>query len=247
MNLNLNRKEVLNFYLDDCDKGQILDSLSLETPFRKIAVGVHITTLNSLYAKTLTREHFKVADVVYCDGWSMYILGKIARLQHIERIATTDLYPLVISRITRPLKICFVGGDPQLGPSIISNWIEQYPRDSCNFIDGYPDDWQQIFIQIRKNPPDILFLGLGMPLELQILNKYENFLPNCLIISCGGMLRIIAGVESRSPVVIQKLKLEWFFRLITSPRRTSTRYLIGSFNILRSIVQIVFGRMASKL
>ncbi len=246
MVLGLNRKEVQNFPLDDCSTREIIEFLCRQEPRRKVAVGVHITTLNSLYESYLNRRHFDVADVIYCDGWSMYILGKAAGLQNIQRIATPDLYPLVVNQLKRPLKICFLGGDSQLGPLIIANWIEKYPRDSCTFLDGFPSDWHDVFSRIKSNPPDILFLGLGMPLELQILERYENLLPDCLIISCGGMLRILARVESRSPVLIQKLKLEWFFRLVTSPRRTSSRYFNGWLNVSRSIVQIMLSRTASK-
>jgi exopolysaccharide biosynthesis WecB/TagA/CpsF family protein len=246
MNAGLNRKEVNKFTLDDCSTREIIEFLSGEVPLKKVAVGVHVTTLNSLYKNQLMRRHFDVVDVVYCDGWSMYILGKAAGLRNIQRIATTDLYPLIISQLNRPLKICFLGGDSQLGPLIIANWIEKYPRDSCTFFDGFPSDWQEIFSRIKIDPPDILFLGLGMPLELQILERYENSLPDCLIISCGGMLRILAGVESRSPMLIQNLKLEWFYRLVTSPRRTFSRYFSGTLNVSRAIIQIIVSRTASK-
>jgi N-acetylglucosaminyldiphosphoundecaprenol N-acetyl-beta-D-mannosaminyltransferase len=246
MNLSLNRKEVGKFPLDDCSTSEIIEFISGERPLRKIAVGVHVTTLNSLYASKLTRMHFDVADVVYCDGWSMYILGKVAGLRNIQRIATTDLYPLLISQLNRPLKIYFFGGDSQLGPLIIANWIEKYPQDSCAFFDGFPSDWQETFSRIKNEPPDILFLGLGMPLELQILQRYENILPDCLIITCGGMLRILAGVERRSPKLIQNLKLEWLFRLVTSPSRTFSRYFSGTLNVSIAIFQIMLNRTASK-
>jgi exopolysaccharide biosynthesis WecB/TagA/CpsF family protein len=246
MDSGLNRKEVNQFTLDDCGTSEIIDFLSGEYPLKKVAVGIHITTLNSLYESQLKRGHFDVADVVYCDGWSMYILGKAAGLRNIQRIATTDLYPLVISQLKRPLKICFLGGDSQLGPLIIANWLEKYPGDSCTFFDGFPSDWQEVFSGLKIDPPDILFLGLGMPLELQILDRFENFLPDCLIISCGGMLRILAGVEKRSPVLIQNLKLEWLFRLVTSPRRTFSRYFRGALNVSRAVIQIILSRTAPR-
>lgn len=246
MATNWARRHVANFSLDDCTTQQIVDYLSFDRSVRKIAVGVHITTLNSLYRKDLACSDFDIADVIYCDGWSMYILGKCAGLKKIQRIATTDLYPKLIEQLNSPLKIFFLGGDASLGPSLKRNWLQKYPLDSCDFSDGFPKNWSDALEYVVSKSPNILFLGLGMPLELQILNQYKRFLPNCLIISCGGMLRLLAGVEKRSPKCIQLLRLEWLYRLTTSPRRTFSRYFIGLINVFRTFVEILFSRLVSK-
>ena len=49
----------------------------------------------------------------------------------------------------------------------------------------------------------------------------------CTVLTCGGWLRILAREENRSPLLIQRLQLEWLFRLVTDPRRTARRYIHG--------------------
>ena len=208
MVLGLNRKEVQNFPLDDCSTREIIEFLCREEPRRKVAVGVHITTLNSLYENDLNRRHFDVADGIYCDGWSMYILGKAAGLENIQRIATTDLYPLVVSQLKRPLKICFLGGDPQLGPLIIANWIEKYPRDSCTFLDGFPSDWHDVFSRIKSDPPEILFLGLGMPLELQMLESCVRAALNAIDSETEDLALLASLAKARTSDLCEKLMNE---------------------------------------
>lgn len=240
------RQELANLVLDNCGTRDLVNSLCHNFPSKKVAIGAHITTLNAICDKQIDKSDFSRVDFVYCDGWSIYILGKLSGLNKIQRIATTDLFPLVIEKLDRPLKVCFVGGRPEIGPLIIENWLKRYPSDRCFFYHGYQIDWKSTLTRIRLDAPDLIFLGLGMPLELQFINEHETELPNGIILTCGGMLRILAGVESRSPIVIQKLRLEWLFRFITSPRRTHARYSKGFGNLIRVAFQITLGKAGTE-
>ena len=234
-------------FLEDCSTQDLVDFLCLGFPAKKVSIGAHITTLNALYDHQISSQDFSVVDYVYCDGWSIYILGKLFGLKKIQRIATTDLFPLVIEKLNRPLKICFVGGHPDIGPLIIEKWMKKNPLDQCQYYDGYQNDWNSTLAKIRNSEPDLMFLGLGMPLELQfICNNYAD-LPNSIILTCGGMLRILAGIESRSPKIIQSLRLEWMFRLLTSPRRTFARYSKGLINFFRAALLSTVVRRRTKI
>ena len=42
----------------------------------------------------------------------------------------------------------------------------------------------------------------------------------------GATLDFIAGIVKRAPKIFQKIGLEWFWRLLSEPRRLWKRYLI---------------------
>jgi N-acetylglucosaminyldiphosphoundecaprenol N-acetyl-beta-D-mannosaminyltransferase len=47
----------------------------------------------------------------------------------------------------------------------------------------------------------------------------------------GASIEFLTGSKKRAPVWMQNLKMEWFFRLLTEPRRLGSRYLLGAFKL----------------
>ena len=48
----------------------------------------------------------------------------------------------------------------------------------------------------------------------------------------GVSFELVSGMVARAPIWMQKLGLEWFFRLIVEPRRLWKRYIIGNPSFL---------------
>jgi N-acetylglucosaminyldiphosphoundecaprenol N-acetyl-beta-D-mannosaminyltransferase len=44
----------------------------------------------------------------------------------------------------------------------------------------------------------------------------------------GGSIDVVAGITRRAPELMQKLGLEWFFRLAQEPRRLARRYVVSN-------------------
>lgn len=233
------------FELDDLDTQSLVSEISKSKGRQTVVLGLHISTLNALFRKQIRSGDFHAVDFIYCDGWSMWLLGKIAGLKHIERVATTDLYPFVVNHNQESLNVVFIGGSSDLQDKILLKWKAIRPFDKGHSFHGYQPNWKLTLEKVNLLRPDFIFLGLGMPKELLFINQYRDLLPDSTIITCGGMLRIIAEVEKRSPKFIQNWKLEWLYRMITSPRRTFLRYTIGFFNFLRASFAILSKRFRS--
>jgi N-acetylglucosaminyldiphosphoundecaprenol N-acetyl-beta-D-mannosaminyltransferase len=97
-------------------------------------------------------------------------------------------------------------------------------------IDNEVEKWINL---IEISNPDIVWVGLGTPkqdIAVSILSKRikANF------IGVGAAFDFLAGAKRETPVWIQRLSLEWFFRLLQEPRRLWRRYIVGnSFFIFR--------------
>lgn len=243
MKCHQNRKDVANLLLDDIDLETLIENLANRDAKRKIAIGIHITTLNATFRKLITKADFSDIDYIYPDGWSVQLLARMSGLSNVQRIATTELVPLLLQKFKEPLRVCFVGGPTDIGPAISERWSQFRSQDKSFFFSGYQPDWHKTLKDIRSTQSDILLLGLGMPNELLFIKTYSEFLPDNLIITCGGLLRILAGVEKRSPKIIQLLRMEWLYRLVTSPRRTTSRYTIGIVNLLRALLIVLRNRL----
>jgi N-acetylglucosaminyldiphosphoundecaprenol N-acetyl-beta-D-mannosaminyltransferase len=197
---------------------------------RPIAVlAAHITSLNA-YGDSNFRDSFNAASATYVDGISVRILAKSAGYS-VEKLATTDLAPALIKAMTekvgRQLRIALIGGEEGIAKRAGDRLSHDLGVETVFAAHGYQADWQSCLARLAAFSPDVVIVGLGMPLEAVWCRAHAHELPKSVVLTCGGWLRILAREENRSPLLIQRLQLEWLFRLVTDPRRTARRYLHG--------------------
>lgn len=53
-----------------------------------------------------------------------------------------------------------------------------------------------------------------------------------VILPVGAAFDTISGLRRRAPRWIQRMQMEWFFRLIMEPRRLWRRYLFGNTHFI---------------
>jgi N-acetylglucosaminyldiphosphoundecaprenol N-acetyl-beta-D-mannosaminyltransferase len=69
---------------------------------------------------------------------------------------------------------------------------------------------------------------LGAPKqEYWIYDNYQE-LKVPISIGIGVSFELVADMVKRAPIWMQKMGLEWFFRLIVEPRRLWQRYIMGN-------------------
>ena len=84
---------------------------------------------------------------------------------------------------------------------------------------------EELIQRINKALPDIIFVAFGAPKQEEWI--YENLkkMPSVrLAIGVGGSFDFISGKVKRAPLILQKLGLEWLWRLILEPRRIKRIY-----------------------
>ena len=90
------------------------------------------------------------------------------------------------------------------------------------------DELARIKAKITRVVPHLLFVGLGTPKQERWI--YENYrdLNVPMAIGIGASFEFVSGIVARAPNWMQKVGLEWFFRLLIEPRRLWKRYFIGN-------------------
>jgi len=87
------------------------------------------------------------------------------------------------------------------------------------------DERQAVIQGIKKSGAKILFVGLGCP--RQEVFTYEMSEHLCMpILAVGAAFDYYSGLLGEPPEVIQKIGLQWLYRLIQDPRRLWRRYLV---------------------
>ena len=82
----------------------------------------------------------------------------------------------------------------------------------------------QIIKDINNVNPDFVWVGLGAPKQENWMHEHKNKV-NALMIGVGAAFDYLAGNIKRAPMWMQKLNLEWLYRLIQDPVRLFSRYL----------------------
>jgi N-acetylglucosaminyldiphosphoundecaprenol N-acetyl-beta-D-mannosaminyltransferase len=75
--------------------------------------------------------------------------------------------------------------------------------------------------------PDVFWVGIGTPRQDEFVAAYAEQL-RCTVVPVGAAFDFHAGVKAFAPPAVQKLGLEWAYRLVTEPRRLWKRYLLGN-------------------
>ena len=87
--------------------------------------------------------------------------------------------------------------------------------------------------QIRAVATTHLFFGVGAPKSELWMQKHRQQLTGMYGFGFGAGLDFFAGTAKRAPQWVQRVNMEWAWRLFSNPRRLAKRYLVDSWSFLR--------------
>lgn len=93
---------------------------------------------------------------------------------------------------------------------------------------------------ICESGAKILFVGMGVPRQEEFIESHWDELGAPLAVPVGGSFEVVAGTARRAPAFLQRIGMEWSFRLAQEPRRLWKRYLVTNtqfiYHLMRSAV-----------
>ena len=101
------------------------------------------------------------------------------------------------------------------------------------FRDLTAEEERAVLERLEALRPDILWVCLGTSRQEKWLARMRSSLEVPVLAGVGAAVDFLSGSKPRAPVWLQRLGLEWLFRLVTEPRRLWRRYLIGNIVFLR--------------
>jgi N-acetylglucosaminyldiphosphoundecaprenol N-acetyl-beta-D-mannosaminyltransferase len=94
-----------------------------------------------------------------------------------------------------------------------------------------PEDENAICTLIEKAKPHILLVAYGHPNQDLWIARTQHRLRIPVAIGVGGTFDFISGVIQRAPKWMQRIGLEWFFRLCQQPWRWKRMLMLPEFAI----------------
>ena len=85
---------------------------------------------------------------------------------------------------------------------------------------------QKIQSLIRESGANYVWVGLGCPKQETWIAAHLDTLPPAVYFGIGAAFAFHAGEVKQAPALVQKLGMEWLFRLCAEPRRLFKRYAV---------------------
>ncbi|MGV8892079.1 MAG: WecB/TagA/CpsF family glycosyltransferase [Burkholderiaceae bacterium] len=98
---------------------------------------------------------------------------------------------------------------------------------------------------INRSGAHVVFIGLGCPTQEKWMATHRGRI-NAVMIGVGAAFDYHSGAIKRAPLWMQRKGLEWFYRLLTEPRRLYKRYLICNTLFTIGIAKQLILRMLAR-
>jgi N-acetylglucosaminyldiphosphoundecaprenol N-acetyl-beta-D-mannosaminyltransferase len=171
------------------------------------------------------------ADLVIPDGkplsWAQKLLGH----KYAEQVRGQDIMnALCAASGEKSLNIGFYGGSSDnLLDKVKDNLLASYPDINITYAYSPPfrplteAEDNEVVTVINDADVNILFVGIGCPKQERWMAAHKDKL-NCVMLGVGAAYDFIAGEKKHAPRWVQKIGMEWLFRLCSEPKRLWRRY-----------------------
>jgi N-acetylglucosaminyldiphosphoundecaprenol N-acetyl-beta-D-mannosaminyltransferase len=149
-----------------------------------------------------------------------------------ERVTGVDLVDAICERAGREgKKIFLLGATSEVVSKVAQRLVARTPTLRVDYADGYfsEEEASSRADRIRDSGAEILFVAMGVPRQERFIEEQWDRCGVSMAIGVGGTFDVLAGLRARAPRWIQKVGMEWIFRLIQEPRRLFMRYLTTNF------------------
>lgn len=163
------------------------------------------------------------AQLVTADGSGVVWASKQLGEPLAERVTGIDLVNSICAASAQyGWKLYILGSAPGVADTAAQNICDKYP--GCNIIGthhGYFDEKeeQKILEELREQKPDVLFVALGAPKQEYWIAEHVSVLGIPVAMGIGGSMDVLSGNVKRAPQWMQKLSLEWLYRVLIQPTR----------------------------
>jgi N-acetylglucosaminyldiphosphoundecaprenol N-acetyl-beta-D-mannosaminyltransferase len=226
------RAEVLGCTIDRVDMPEALrrcESYIVGKPGPHQHMAVNAAKIVSSRRDVDLRRMINRCDLVTADGqavvWASRLLGDPLP----ARVTGIDLmYQLLALADRHAYRVFILGARPHAVSLAVARVRTRYPRLMiAGYRDGYfsQADEPHVVAQIRAARPDLLFVAMPTPRKENFLGRWGGSLDVPFAMGVGGAVDVLAGETRRASPLLQRLGLEWAFRLAQEPRRLWKRYL----------------------
>lgn len=197
-------------------------------------VGHNLHSVTLFHSKPWFRELYEGSDVVLLDGAPVVMLWGLGRRRGrpaaaggtmAYRLGSTDWLP-ALGSVTGLERIAVVGAGQEANNGAVQRLRSMVPGAVVKGMsgEGWDMELEMKAVQwLTEFRPQLVLLGLGMPLQESVLSRKADRLPTAVYCAVGGAIEQLAGVQKLAPRWLGRMGLEWAWRLVLHPGRVGYR------------------------
>ena len=172
------------------------------------------------------------------DGQPLSIVSRRRGYSEAQRVPGPDLMPAILHLSEeKGYRHYFYGSTPETLEKLRKVLIDRFPKLQIVGMYAPPfrplteEEDQEAVRQINESGADFVWVALGAPKQEKWMYEHRGRV-NGLMIGVGAAFDFIAGTVRRAPMWMQKLCLEWVYRICQDPKRMFPRYVSTNFAFL---------------
>lgn len=190
---------------------------------------INVAKIVQMADDPVLRAQVSDSDLICVDGMGIIVACRLLGVPVPPRVTGVDLMFQTFSLCEREgFRPFLLGARQDVLEKMISVLGQTYPKlKIAGSRNGYfkRDDEAEIVAQVAASNADCLFVGITSPIKERFLHEHRDALGVAFQVGVGGAFDVAAGKVRRAPVFVQKIGMEWLFRVIQEPRRLFWRYL----------------------
>jgi N-acetylglucosaminyldiphosphoundecaprenol N-acetyl-beta-D-mannosaminyltransferase len=239
------RVELAGTLIDQIDFAGALDRIAgfLESAFCHQVVTVNLDFLSIAARAPAFREAINRSDLAVADGMPVVWASRMKGQPLPQRITGNELVAECCQMAADTAHGIFLLGAAEGVAEAAGRALrDRYPglRIVGTYSPPYgpltSEDNQRIVETINATKPGFLFVALGAPRQDLWIQQHLHLLDTRVAMGIGCVLDLLAGNVRRAPQWMQRVGLEWSYRLAQEPQRLWRRYIIDDIPMLGQLV-----------
>jgi N-acetylglucosaminyldiphosphoundecaprenol N-acetyl-beta-D-mannosaminyltransferase len=173
------------------------------------------------------------ADFTVPDGqplvWALKVLGHGLP----DRVYGPELMDRACARAARSGQRFYLYGGRNQGGLVELARVLRLRHPGLKIVGGHcppfraltDDEEAAVAADVNRSGADVVWVGIGVPKQEKWMARMRDRLDAPVLIGVGAAFDFHAGLVPQAPDALQRLGLEWAFRLVQEPRRLWRRYL----------------------
>lgn len=216
---------LLGVPIDALSSDEILDTLS---GFLEEERGNHVLTPNSemLVASAkneVFRQVLRHSALNIPDSAGLLLMARFTRQRIPERVTGADTTQAFCASLSPEHSVFLLGAADGVAEKAAEVLKSRNPSlVIAGTYGGSPDvpQEEEICARINESGAHVLLVAYGAPRQdLWIARNLQRLTNIRLAMGVGGTFDFLAGTKKRAPRMMQRMGLEWLWRLILEPRR----------------------------
>lgn len=232
------RRDVMGVGIDPLTMEQTVDKLKglMTDGGHHNHLSINAAKIVSAKENPAKQSEFNAADVVSADGQAVVWASKLLGRPVPERVAGIDLMNRLVDLSAQEgQRIYLLGARPE----VLAAVQEDFTRRGANIVGSHDGYWrkqgktdQDMAREIGSMDVDILFVAIPSPMKEDFIYGQRDAMGVGVCVGVGGSFDVVAGQTKRAPKLMQKMGMEWAFRLAMEPKRMFKRYAVGNTKFL---------------